>query len=275
MSKSIVLIILPSSFLFNPLQYPPLGILYIASVLLQRGYKVKLHDLRDSSDLKKIPKGDFYGVSATTLDSEDAKVVGKYLKNKRKGVRIIGGVHASNLPIDFVGYYNAIVIGDGEKAIFDIIEKGERGIIQGETIKDIDTIPFPSRHLLSKEKIVNPDLWGGHGYGDVSPPATTIISTRGCPYNCSFCANIPQMVRFRSPENLASEIKEIINTYDCRCFNFLDDHFTMNKKRLKSLVPILNPLDISIRVQARVDALDDEICKLLVKLGCREVEDDP
>jgi len=268
--NSVVLIVPPSSFLFNPLQYPPLGILYIAAVLEQNGYAPILHDLRENGDLSLIPKADFYGVSATTLDAEDAKAIGKHLKGK--GLRIIGGVHASNLPQDFVGYYDAIVVGDGERAILRIIEEEKRGLVVGETIKDIDTIPFPARHLLENDRVVNKELWGGYGYGHVSPPATTVISTRGCPYRCAFCANIPQQIRYRSAVNLRTELEYLVNTYECRHFNFLDDHFTLNRKRLKNLIPEVEPLNIGIRVQARADAIDDEICEALVELGCQEVD---
>jgi len=267
----IILIIPPAPLLNEPTVYPPLGLLYIGAILEKEGHRVKICDLRENSNLNLIPKGDLYGVTATTTEAEDAKKIGKYL-SKRDGNSVIGGAHASNLPEDFLGYYDNIIVGDGEKTILDLIANGNKGIIYGESIKNIDSIPFPARHLMKDNRIVTKSVWGGYGFiYDEDPIATTIITSRGCPYNCAFCANIPQSVRFHSTEYVANEIKFLIERYNCRHFDLLDDHFTMNKKRLRELTLVFESLHILFRCQARVDALNDEICEMLVRMGCKEV----
>lgn len=271
MSKEkIVLIIPPCNHLADPLAFPPLGILYIGAILQERKYRVELCDLRDVYDLKRIPKGDFYGVTGTTLESYEVKEIGAYLKGK--GVRIVGGVHASVLPTDFVGYYDAIIRGDGEISVLDVIEEGLRGIIQGKVVKDLDTIPFPARNLLPRERIVSKTISEGYGHTKDAFEATTVMTSRSCPFKCAFCANIPQPVRFRSPENVVSEIKELMKTYKIKDFNIIDDHFTMNGKRLESLVSYIKPLNISFRAQGRTDSINDHICKSLKIMGCKWVE---
>lgn len=268
--KKIILIIPSCDWLKDPVAFPPLGILYLAAVLREKGYNIELHDMRDNKNLQLIPKGDFYCVTSTTLESQEAKRIGKYLEGK--GIRIIGGPHASLLPEDFLGYYDAIVIGEGEITLLDIIENRKRGIIKGTPPKNLDSIPFPLRELLSREKILNKLIAVAYPIPAVAPTGCSILTSRSCPFKCSFCANIPQPVRFRSAENVTLEIKELILKYDCHYFDILDDHFTMNKKRLESLIPYWEPLKISFRCQGRSDSITEDICEILKILGCQQIE---
>ena len=265
----ITLIVPPYPLLAEPTVYPPLGLLYIAGVLEKKGYKVNVCDLRTSNDFSTIPKADIYGVSTTTGEAEDSKKIGQYLKGK--GKTIVGGAHASLVPDDLVNYFDTVVVGDGEETVIDVIENDLKGIVKGKTVKDLDTVPYPARHLMPKEKIVSPSLWGGYRSTN-SPPTTTIMTSRSCPFHCAFCGNIPQPVRFHSVQYVAKEFVNICNDYGCYYFDVLDDHFTMNKQRLRDLLPAIEPLKISFRCQARGDALDDEICDLLVRMGCKEVD---
>jgi len=268
--KKVVLIIPPFPKLFDPTIFPPLGLLYIASVLEKNNFDVEICDLRDNFDLIKIPKADVYGATGHTTEVKELRKIGKYLKGK--GLRIIGGVHATHLPGDFVGYYDTILRGDGEITILDIINKGLTGIRQGETIKDIDAIPFPARHLLPRNRVISKDALGGYGYSKDGPEATVLYTSRGCPFRCAFCSNIHQPIRFHSPEYVLSEIKHLMKTYSVSRFNIMDDHFTLNRFRLRRLADLLEPLKIGFKCMVRPDSLDDEMCMLLKRIGCIEVQ---
>ncbi|MFH1894758.1 MAG: radical SAM protein [Patescibacteria group bacterium] len=268
--KKIILIIPPFPRAFKPDIFPPVGMLYVAAALEKNNFDVEVCDLRDNFDLARIPKADVYGATGHTTEVNELRQIGKYLEGK--GLRVIGGVHATHMPQDFIGYYDTILKGDGEITIIDIIENQLTGIINGKIVEDLDTILFPARHLLPRNKIVSKDILGGYGFSEKSQEAAVLYTSRGCPFRCSFCANIPQPVRFHSSEYVLSEIKYLMKNYSVSHFNIMDDHFTLNKPRLKKLADLLEPLNIGFKCQARVDSLDEETCILLKRMGCMEIQ---
>ncbi|MBI2957876.1 MAG: radical SAM protein, partial [Chloroflexi bacterium] len=105
-------------------------------------------------------------------------------------------------------------------------------------------------------------------------PATTIITSRGCPFDCTFCANkevYGRAVRFHSAQRVYEEVKGLIDTYGVRQFRFHDDTMSINKRRLKDLSALLSPLNIRWRCNGRVDTADIETLTLLKEAGCDEV----
>jgi len=267
--------------------YFPLGLLYIAAVLENAHHRVKIADLRalpqlSNSSLEEsvvtesllhvvLSEADFYGITATSsLEIADAKAIAQTLKELHpKAVTIIGGAHASIMPEDCVNDFDVVVVGEGEKAILDIVEKGVRGIVQGGFIKDLDSLPFPARHLLPEKAVFSPKLIEGEKYGE-GPKATTIISSRGCPFSCSFCAQ-PHFVRYRSPELFVNEVKFLQDRYNCHHFRFVDDAFTLDKTRLFKICELLKPLSIHYRAQTRADLVSAEMCWALRMSGCDEL----
>jgi len=266
---NILLLILEDTHSFSPTVYPPLGLLYIASELEQR-HSVSIYDLRDNP-IENIPNADIIACSATTSQSKRLKEIAPILKEKSK-LTIIGGAYASWTPEDIKPYFDCVVIGEGEGVINYIIDNNYKGIINAKdyNLKDINSICFPARHLLPKNRILSTELWGGYRFeNDI--PATTLITSRGCPWKCSFCANIPQKVRYRTPENIIKEIENIITDYNCYHFRFLDDNFIMNVPRLRELCNMLAPLNIHFRCSGRSDLITEEICSLLQLGGCNEI----
>ena len=266
--KKILIVVPKDSLDLDPMVYPPLGLLYIAAVLEKDGHEVNVFDMRKDNNIENIPKADFYCFSATTPQIENEIKVSKYVK----GTTIIGGAHASWEPDSVKKHFDSVVIGEGDNVILDIVNKDVRGIINANKTKkyDINEIPFPARHLM--DNVVSKDLWEGYMFRKPdSPIATTLITSRGCPWRCSFCANLPQSVRFRSVENVVEEIKQIIKDYSCSHFRFLDDNFINNKSRFRKIAKQLKDLNISYRCSARSDLLDSEICGLLVSSGCKEI----
>jgi radical SAM superfamily enzyme YgiQ (UPF0313 family) len=261
----IILIIPKSNTEISPLVYPPLGLLYIASMLDE----VSIYDMRENN-IEDIPDAEFYGFTATTPQIDDVIKSAKYLKENTDSFLFIGGSHASYCPQELQEHFDSVIIGEAEEVICKVLNEKIKGITYSKINKSIDSIPFPARHLLEKSKIVSSELWEGYGYGN-GPKATTIITSRGCPWKCSFCSNIPQKVRFRSADNVIEEIKLIISEYDCRNFRFIDDNFIMNEKRLMELSPKLKQLDIKFRCGGRSNLITDNICELLTQAGCEEI----
>jgi len=263
--------------LTSPEMYFPLSLLYLAAVLEEHGHEVSIIDLRAwlrVSEHMTFPQADFYGITATTGEIEYAKQLSKILKRRYPCVTIIGGAHASLMPSDCVKNFDYVVVGEGEKAIVDIVEKEytplQSGIVPGTIMEDLDSLPFPARHLLDESLVFSHTLYPGEKYG-IGPRATTIISSRGCPYNCAFCANIPQPVRLRRPEPFVSEIKYLQDRYNCHHFRFIDDDFTLNKNRVLEICHLLEPLKVHYKCHTRSNLLDAEMCQALAKSGCEEM----
>ena len=183
-----VALIQPSNkFLTSPKMYFSLGLLYIAAVLEEHGHNVKIHDMREGGSLADIPEASFYGVTATTsYELEHAQEIGVYLANNRVGKTVIGGHHATLFPDSMTRIFNYVVVGYGEYAMLSIVEgKATQKIVHGSQ-PDINSLPYPARHLLSEDSIFSTVLYEGEHYGK-GEKATTMITSRNCPYNCSFC----------------------------------------------------------------------------------------
>jgi len=104
--------------------------------------------------------------------------------------------------------------------------------------------------------------------------ATSIMFSRGCPNACAFCASpaiYKHKVRFRSVEDIVTEVKDVIAKYGIRQFRVQDDTFTGNKKHFIELAKALEPLGIFYRCSTRANHIDDEVSEWLYRSGCREV----
>jgi len=276
MNKKAVMVIPADEHCYEPLVYPPLGLLYIAAIFEKHGIETSVFDLRDTNNkIEKIPQADYFCFTATCSQIKQAEEAAQFLKKNRSGIKtFIGGSFVGpHIPYDYKNF-DVVVIGPGEGAIDKILKTPEEDWAQfyeGNLLQlDIDDIPFPARHLMPKENIVSDKLWEGYGFGK-GPISTTIITSRGCPWKCAFCANIPQKVKYRSVENIVREIEEIKKIYGCTNFRFIDDNFIMNKKRLKKLCPALEKLNIQFRCSGRSDLVDEKTCKLLKQAGCCEI----
>lgn len=271
----VVLINPPHPYLTDQKRNQPLGIMYLAAVLEKENHEVSLVDLCyvDEADwMKKIPKADVYGISATTLDYFRAIKIAKMIKETYNGITVLGGAHATATPNTIDPVFDKVMIGEGELAFIDLLNdlenKVEKRIYQREPISNLDTIPFPARHLLPEDSIVSYSLV------EKEKPATSLITSRGCCNACSFCASKTmwgRKVRFRSPDNVIEELKKIIKDYKIYHFRFHDDTMTLNKSRLLELCRKMEPLNIHWRAHTRVDCSDIETLTAMKKAGCDEI----
>ncbi len=256
----------PSPFLLNQKCAPPLGILYLSTILRNAGYEVNFLELSNLNEDKwVIPGGyDFYGVTSTTPQYPYAKrILGKI---NSLGKTIIGGPHSSSLPQEVLqdGWY-FVVVGEGENVIENLV-KGYyfKGIVKGELIQDLDQIPFPARDLVSLQE---------YHPGIDRNIATTIITSRGCPYNCAYCCKKVSGLkpRWRSAQNVISEIDEIIEKYEIRNFVFVDDEFIFKRERLREICCALSKKDVNWRCNARTNNVSLEMFEMMKDGGCIEI----
>lgn len=271
----ITLINPPSPWLVNEKEFPPLGIMYLSSYLKEHCYsaeKINILDLAGKlttmeSELKKVDANICF-ITATTPSYLYAKLVNNILKRNNPNVKtVIGGAHTSYNPKKCLcDGFDYVVVGEGEfvspyiaytllpSHIFDT--KYE--------IPELDIIPFPDRDAIDIKS---------YGYNLSTGKATTLITSRGCPYNCAFCSKDvwSNKVRFHSANYVLSEAETIINNYGFKNLLFLDDCFTLDKKRLYEILNGLKKLNINWRCYARADQLDKETLIKMKESGCIEI----
>jgi radical SAM superfamily enzyme YgiQ (UPF0313 family) len=137
-------------------------------------------------------------------------------------------------------------------------------------INDLDSLPFPARDLvdLSKFRL--------HSYIDFGKRSTTMITSRGCPFNCNFCSSHLAMgyrYRLRSAENVLAEIDEITNKYGIDHIVFEDDTMTLKHDRIEAICEGLMrmPNKPSWYSITRVDAMNKPLAKIMKRAGCKMV----
>lgn len=256
---NIVLIIPPNPFLEDERRNCPLGILYVAASLERAGYGVEVVDLRGRDDWNSIPLCSTYGITSSTPDFPYAKQVADFLQSREPCKIILGGAHsiALNGDNDF-----SIAIGEGELAIIDLLNNGYHSVHK-PFIQDMDSIPHPARHLMPEDSVVSTNLC------HPGVRATTIISSRGCPFNCNYCAS-PRLwgriVRKHSPEYMIQEVKELVENYGIQELRFQDDELNLDKEWLQAISPISEM--VKFRCNARAELGNWQYLK---EAGCYEV----
>jgi len=225
---------------------------------------------------------DIIGITMLTGTYKSAENVGKIAKKLNNDIDVVvGGTHPTVLPEETIKNecFDYIIRGEGEYTFLDLVDgvgieeiKGltyisEKGEIVNnpdrEFIDNLDSIPFPSRNLY-----LNDTKYMDYGY---------ILTGRGCPFECTFCASKKVWkghVRFRSPENVIEEVKHVCNKHGTKFFYFVDDTFTLNKKRAKKICELLIENNLNIRwiCDTRVDTIDEETLRLMKESGCVRVK---
>lgn len=281
---------------------PPLGLLYIAAYLesrlknlelavtdgLLKGYKQTLAKIDDFDP-------DILCVSYYTPTAQSACKLVTDLKEKKPELFIIaGGPHVSALPEEIMekSRADAAVIGEGEQTVLELVNEFRAkknvslmdfGSVDGiafrkdgevirtsprEFIKDINTIPFPARDLVDMK-----DYRGW--YLCKQTPETTVILSRGCPYNCTFCSNVVwkssrPYVRLRSPKNVADEIESLSEKYGIREVFDNSDEFNGSVQNAIAICDEIKKrrLDISWKTQLRAHPLPEELVRAMAGAGC-------
>lgn len=264
----------PQSELFQPRAYIPLGLAYIGAMLQKSEINVNLLNLADAKQpfYIQFPKADYYLITCTTATLHSVKELVPRLKSK--GVVLVGGSHPSVCPQETYMATNAdaVVTGEAEYLVKEIVtgKIEPRPIMDAGYIKDLDALPFPARNLFSSTDIV--DTTGIHGC-DIGVRATTIISSRGCPYNCAFCCrNHPMfsVFRFRSAENVKEELEYLKAQYNIEHVRFVDDCFTVYKRGLIKLCQEIKELNLTWVCITRADRIDSEMLTAMKMAGCLE-----
>lgn len=263
--------------------YPHLGFGYIAAYLdkhLSCPCEVKVIDDNIEDTMRKF-QPDIVGVSSVSQNFTIAKKI--CAQSRSFGIcTVVGGVHISMLPESLDYNMDCGVIGEGEKTMLEIAEafllhgclkphvladlagivyRDKGGFIRTtpmrEPIKPLDRLPMPKREILSV----------------VSNGTTSMFTSRGCPYDCVFCASTRYWhgMRMFSPEYIISELKDLVNRYNPRYISFKDDLFIANKQRFDKIVEYICKEGLNRKIgffiSCRANLINKEIARLLKEMN--------
>ncbi|EKD25928.1 MAG: anaerobic magnesium-protoporphyrin IX monomethyl ester cyclase elongator protein [uncultured bacterium] len=275
---------------------PPLGLLYVAAYIKKNSrFDVNIIDsqvegLNYNSLKEKIREisPDVVGITCMSLTLLDVIKTVEIVKETKPSSKIVlGGPHVHLFPEETISLPNIdfLVLGEGEitfhqlltnindynvlKNIKGIVFKNNGQIINTgypELISNLDILPFPARDMVPFKKYSSLFFDG--------KTITTVITSRGCPFKCSFCnrPHLGKKFRARTSKNVVDEIEECVKM-GIRCFLFYDDTFTVNKQRVLDICnEILHrQLDICWDIRSRVDTIDEQMLNLLKQAGCNAI----
>lgn len=274
---------------------PPVGLVSIATVLNKNGFKAEVYDAnfgnaKPKEALKVIearkPKVIgirvyLYNISWTKILIEGARRIDPEI------IVGIGGHLASHNPKEAIAKTSAdfAIRGEGEMSMLALAKNISKnfkfyenvaGIVaktdneyyfgpQNIRIKNLDELPFADYDLIGGLK--------KYSFRAAFAPAAPLFTTRGCPFRCSFCSKhvFGDIVTFRSPENVISEISQLKGKYKIRQIDILDDNFTVNKKYFEKILDLVieNNLDIKfdLKCGVRVESLSEDVLMKMKKAG--------
>ncbi len=250
----------------NYMRLPLLGGLYLATILHNHGYRVRVINeniLGREIDPFEI-QADVFCLTALTVSASRAKLLAAQLRTIHPNCKIlVGGIHASLLPEEFTGVADHVVVGEAEEIIVDLVEgRIEEKVVVGPKVEDLERLP-----------LINYALLDGFATMNVVP----VMTSRGCPFDCSFCTVTKVFGReFRSlsAERVVAEVENAMRYFGAREFFFYDDNFTANRLRVEAICDLLNEKKLAITwtAQVRCDlARSPDVVEKMVKMGCRWV----
>jgi len=270
---------------------PPIDLMYAAASLDRGGCECTLTDFPAEglgwNDLERrlgdlAP--DYLVLSITTPSLEEDLQAAKVAKRASPQTVVIAkGAHFNTLDVETLERHenlDAVLRGEYEPAceaiglgqplgeIAGVTWRNESGAIHraadADFVEDLDRLPFPARHLVRNDLYVRPDT---------GEPQTTLVTNRGCPYDCIFCL-APQVAgrtnRYRSVENVLEEVEECLTKFNIHNFLFRSDLFTQKRNWVIELCRAIISRDLKIEwvCNSRVDTIDPEMLDWMKRAGC-------
>ncbi len=272
---------------------PPLGILYVAAYLKTYGDGVDVRVLDahvENLGLKEVEREmrklrpDIVGITCTTFTLLDVLAIAKVAKSIDERIKVVlGGPHVNIFPEETLAFNEVdyIVLGEGELTFTELVRslmsggdlskvpglvyKSSSGVVNTGFrgfITDLDSLPFPARHLTPYKKYRSI-------IGD--KVITNMITSRGCPYRCIFCyrPHLGKKFRARSPRNVVDEM-EVCEKMGIEEILMYDDTFNCDEQRVLEICKEVKERGLRVKwdIRARVDKVNAEMMKALSEAGC-------
>ena len=277
----------------------PLGILSMAAWLEKSGHNVAVYDCLGWDrprtheaivDDILASRPDLVGFSTTTSGFLDGYDLAAAIKDRRPEVlTVFGGVHVSALGALLLDNFAAIdylCLGEGEATLAELADGNNPVAIHGlvwrdngnivtnpprQLLPDLDRLPFPAYEKLAGfPKRYNLPL-----FSYIHTPGATMVTSRGCPYQCSYCDRsvFKQGYRYNSADYIYAHLRYLRERFHVRHVNIYDDLFTAHRKRIVELCAQLaeRPLGLQFNCAVRVGHADDDLLHMLKNAGCLQV----
>jgi anaerobic magnesium-protoporphyrin IX monomethyl ester cyclase len=278
--------------------WPPLGVLYLATVLQERGIEVSVLDqpakgftIDETVNWVEKENPDILGFSTFASSGRTAALISNKVKEKNPNITtVFGNYYATFNPERILRKYPSVDIiarGEGENTTLELVsclrDKGRLKEVQGITfrngknivstpdqplIRDLDSLPFPDRELID---VNYHSIIAG---ANVAPKKfTSIVSSRGCVYRCRFCCCTQFARNMWRPRSVKSTLDELhfLASEGYEQFIFVDDSFTLNQKRVIQLCRAMRKekIDMDWICEGRVDNCSYELLREIAKAGCK------
>jgi magnesium-protoporphyrin IX monomethyl ester (oxidative) cyclase len=215
-------------------------------------------------------------------------------------ITVLSGLHPSARPIDCLSHPNIdfVIIGEPEYTTLELVnvlgQGNENNLkkIMGigymknglpiitpprPVIQDLDSLPFPARHLLPMEAYFSA-VKENPLRGEICKPWATMVTSRGCPYDCVFCSVhtlMGKQWRGRSPENVVNEIEQLVQKYNIKQIDFSDENICLNKKRMEAICDLMVKKNFDIEWftpnGVRADTLNETLLAKMKAAGCKKI----
>ncbi len=270
------------------LKVPPIGLAYIAGSLREAGIAVDVLDAL-GLDLSwdafaqavRMRRPDVVGIGAMTPTADIAARAARVCRPYTDRI-VLGGPHPTAVGakvLEEMPEVDALVLGEGEQSFPELIQTWERGdtaLPQGICMRgvefsprsppsDVDALAWPARDLLPNAR---------YRYLLASRSRfTTMITSRGCPFRCSFCDRSVggRRWRARSAESVVDELEHVVDRFGVGFISFYDDNFTFKPSRVAEICELIlsRGIDVEWKCEGRVDNTDPELLRLMRAAGCR------
>ena len=279
---------------------PPLGLAYLSAYLLKNSINVAVIDanaeeltVNEIKNKIRILSPKIVGITATTLAVVNAvKIIKKIKEAFPEIIAVMGGAHISALPKQTFSECSELdygVIGEGEETFLGLVESitgkknipiesikglvcrsGKDGIRLTEPrpfIQDINKLPHPAYDLLPMDRYL-PALVN---YRKL--PQTSVICSRGCPYQCIFCTKhiFGNKARFIDPEKIYQALYLLKERYGIKEINFYDDTFNLFPAWVSRVCDLIKDLNLIWQCNGKPDLISPELLKKMKKAGCYRI----
>jgi anaerobic magnesium-protoporphyrin IX monomethyl ester cyclase len=274
----------------------PLGLLSISAYLKRSGHQVFIHDCLGPEAPQGIAENvqavlaaapDLVGFSTTTSSFLDGNDMAALIKQARPQAKtVFGGVHVSALGASLLKDFSNIdylALGEGEETLAGLASGQDLATINGLIWRDGERVVTnaPRPPLPDLDQLPFPDYEGLKGFprsyslplfSFIEVPGATMSTSRGCPYECSYCDRsvFKRSYRYNSPEYIYEHMQHLRRRFGVRHINIYDDLFTLNRSRIFELCRLLTakPLGLQFNCAVRVGHADNDLLKTLKDAGC-------